>query len=84
MKDIAGKPIIIAGKQYGHLKEVTEALHGLGRELNNLNKAIDGGKFPCCAGYAPSCSADFVNLRLKTVCSKYVHLFAAANALMKF
>jgi hypothetical protein len=44
LKDIAGNPVVINGKQYDHLKEVTEALHGLGKQIDNLNKAIDGGK----------------------------------------
>ena len=44
LKDIAGTPVVINGKQYDHLKEVTEALHGLGKQIDNLNKAIGSGK----------------------------------------
>ena len=44
VKDIFGNPVIINGKTYNHLKEVKDALRGLGRELSNLNKAIDNGQ----------------------------------------
>lgn len=44
-KDIFGNPVVINGKSYQHLKEVKDAMHGLGKQLNNLNSAIDQGKF---------------------------------------
>ncbi|MEL7427905.1 MAG: RHS repeat-associated core domain-containing protein, partial [Bacteroidota bacterium] len=47
LRDIMGDPVIRAsdGYVYDHLKEVTEALDGLGRELGNLNRQIDAGTF---------------------------------------
>jgi RHS repeat-associated protein len=44
IKDIFGTPVVINGRTYDHLKEVEEALSGLGRELDKLNKNIDAGK----------------------------------------
>ncbi len=43
--DILGNPITIGGKTYDHLDEVQNALSGLGKELGNLNDAIDAGSF---------------------------------------
>jgi RHS repeat-associated protein len=43
IKDIMGKPIIINGKQYDHLDEVTSALRGLGNQIEKLNKLISSG-----------------------------------------
>jgi hypothetical protein len=44
IKDIFGTPVVIAGKTYDHLKEVTDALHGLGKQLNTLNRSIGRGE----------------------------------------
>jgi RHS repeat-associated protein len=45
IKDILGEPVVIKGKTYNHLQEVQDALRGLGNQLEQLNKAIDSGKF---------------------------------------
>jgi uncharacterized protein YoxC len=44
IKDIFGTPVVINGKTFNHLKEVEDAMHGLGKQLDNLNKEISGGK----------------------------------------
>lgn len=44
VRDIFGDPVIINGKQYDHLGEVTDALKGLGNQIENLNKSIKGDK----------------------------------------
>lgn len=45
LKDIAGNPVIINGKVFNHLKEVEDALSGVGNQLNKLTKDINAGKF---------------------------------------
>jgi hypothetical protein len=45
LRDIAGNPVKINGKVYDHLKEVTEALDGVGNQLGKLTKDINAGKF---------------------------------------
>jgi Bacterial toxin 28 len=44
VRDIFNDPIVINGKTYDHLGEVTDALDGLGKQITNLNKAIEDGK----------------------------------------
>ncbi|WP_090391202.1 RHS repeat-associated core domain-containing protein [Niabella drilacis] len=43
VNDILGKPVVINGKVYDHLKEVDNALTGVGNQLVELNKVIDSG-----------------------------------------
>lgn len=45
LKDIAGTPVVINGKVFDHLKEVNDALSGVGNQLNKLTKDINAGKF---------------------------------------
>jgi RHS repeat-associated protein len=45
IKDIFGNPVVINGKTFNHLKEVEDALRGVGNQLDQLNKEIDAGKF---------------------------------------
>lgn len=45
LKDIAGNPVIINGKTFNHLKEVEDALSGVGNQLDKLTKDINTGKF---------------------------------------
>jgi RHS repeat-associated protein len=42
--DILGKPVVIAGKTYNHLKEVKDALKGIGNQIMELDKIIREGK----------------------------------------
>lgn len=44
-KDILGDPVIIGGKKYDHLKEVNEALKGLGNQLDKLKSGINKAEF---------------------------------------
>jgi hypothetical protein len=46
VNDILGNPVIneATGKVYNHLQEVKDALQGLGNQIGQLNKLIDGGK----------------------------------------
>ena len=43
VRDILGDPVIIGGKQYDHLDEVTTNLGALGTQIEKLNKAISSG-----------------------------------------
>jgi hypothetical protein len=45
IKDIAGTPVVKHGKVWNHLKEVEDALSGVGNQLEKLTKDINGGKF---------------------------------------
>jgi hypothetical protein len=45
IRDILGHPVIINGKQYDHLDEVTNALNGISKQISKINKAISEGKF---------------------------------------
>uniref|UniRef100_UPI0033055DD0 DUF6443 domain-containing protein n=1 Tax=uncultured Croceitalea sp. TaxID=1798908 RepID=UPI0033055DD0 len=45
VKDILGSPVNINGKTFDHLGEVTDALKGLGKQINKLNKGIGNGSF---------------------------------------
>ena len=45
VRDIFGDPIVINGKVYDHLDEVTTNLKALGTQITNLNKAVKDGKF---------------------------------------
>ena len=40
IRDILGSPVIINGKVYNHLKEVNEALGGIGKQINKINELI--------------------------------------------
>jgi len=44
LRDIAGNPVVINGKTYDHLDEVTSAIKGLENRVGKLNATIDGGK----------------------------------------
>ena len=46
IRDIQGNPVIRSsdGHVYDHLGEVTDAMKGLGNQLNKLNKSIDSGE----------------------------------------
>ena len=44
-KDILGEPVKIGGKQYDHLKEVNDALKGLGNQLDQLKNSIKNSEF---------------------------------------
>jgi RHS repeat-associated protein len=41
VNDIFGNPVVINGKTYDHLKEVTNALNGITKEIKKLNKVIN-------------------------------------------
>ncbi|WP_300600678.1 RHS repeat-associated core domain-containing protein [Niabella sp.] len=43
VNDILGNPVVINGKTYDHLKEVNDALSGVGNQLVELNKVINAG-----------------------------------------
>ncbi len=43
--DIQGNPIVINGRTYDHLDEVSNALRGLGKKLDELNVDIEKGAF---------------------------------------
>lgn len=45
VKDIRGMPIVKNGIQFDHLDEVSNALKGLGNQIETLNKGIENGKF---------------------------------------
>lgn len=45
VKDMKGMPVVINGVKYDHLTEVNEALNGLGRQIEKLNRGIQDGKF---------------------------------------
>ncbi|HEY8958629.1 DUF6443 domain-containing protein [Chitinophaga sp.] len=42
--DIQGNPIVINGRVYDHLDEVSNALRGVGNQIEKLNKAIGSGQ----------------------------------------
>ena len=44
VNDIFGNPVVIDGKVYDHLKEVKNALNGIGKQIKVLNKLISTGK----------------------------------------
>lgn len=45
VKDIFGQPVTIGGKTFDHLKEVEDALGGVGNQLNGISKKILDGTF---------------------------------------
>jgi RHS repeat-associated protein len=45
LKDIAKTPVVKHGKVWNHLKEVEDAMSGVGNQLEKLTKDINGGKF---------------------------------------
>jgi len=45
VNDIFGRPVVINGKAFDHLKEVRNALNGLTKEIKKLNKIIGNSKY---------------------------------------
>ena len=45
VRDLLGNPVKINGKIYDHLKEVQDALTGLGKQIENINREIAKGTF---------------------------------------
>lgn len=45
IRDILGSTVIINSKVYNHLKEVNEALGGIGKQINKINELIKKGVF---------------------------------------